>query len=371
MKKFSTIALAFAFPVAVCLPVLAQETGSTPPPALSSKCSFLPDAPDKHVVVKGDTLWGISGRFLQNPWCWPEVWGMNKDEIRNPHWIYPKQIVYFDRVNGRLRLANPLGDGSSGVSGISGITKLSPQTRSINNGGSDAISAIPNNLIEPYLSQPLIIEKDEFANAPRIVAAQEGRVYMGKGDKVYVKGDLKNGTSFQVFRPGIALKDPDTKAVIGYEAVYIGAVKLESTAKTADGVDSFVIVTSKEEMGIGDRLVPIPPTPIINYVPHAPQQDLKARVVAVYGGVNYAGQNNIISINKGSNSGIDVGTVFDLGRYGKIVPDLTNDKKPIRLPDEIYGQLFIFRVFKNISYGLVMQVTDVVSVGDIVRPPEK
>ncbi|MBC3875935.1 LysM peptidoglycan-binding domain-containing protein [Undibacterium flavidum] len=365
MKKFSTIALAFAFPLAVSVPALAQEGVKTPPPALSSKCNFLPDAPDKHVVVKGDTLWGISGKFLQNPWCWPEVWGMNREEIRNPHWIYPKQIVYFDRVNGRLRLANPVEES------VSGITKLSPQTRSVTNGGLDAISAIPNNLIEPYLSQPLIIEKDEFATAPRIVAAPEGRVYMGKGDKIYVRGDLKNGTSFQVFRPGTALKDPDTQAIIGYEAVYIGAVKLERTAKTEDGVDSFNVVTSKEEMGIGDRLVPIPPTPIINYVPHAPEQEVKARVVAVYGGVSFAGQNNIISINRGASSGIDIGTVLELGRYGKIVPDRTNDKKPIRLPDEMYGQLFIFRVFKNISYGLVMQVTDVVSVGDIVRTPEK
>ncbi len=368
MKKFSTIALAFAFPLAVSVPAFGQDAGNAQVPASSSKCAFLPDAPDKHVVVRGDTLWGISKTFLQDPWCWPEVWGMNKEEIRNPHWIYPKQIVYFDRANGRLRLANSVGGSGSEASGV---TKLSPQTRSMTSGGAEAISAIPNNLIEPYLSQPLIIEKDQFATAPRIVAAPEGRVYMGKGDKVYVKGDLKNGTSFQVFRPGVALKDPDTKAIIGYEAVYIGAVKLERLAKTEDGVDSFTIVTSKEEMGIGDRLVPIPPTPIINYVPHPPEQDIKARVVAVYGGVNYAGQNNIVSINKGSSSGIDVGTVMELGRFGKVIADRTNDKKPIRLPDEMYGQLFVFRVFKDISYGLVMQVTDVVSVGDIVRTPVK
>jgi hypothetical protein len=365
MKKFSTIALSLIFPLTLSMTAVGQETSNTALPALSSKCQFLPNAPDKHIVVKGDTLWGISGQFLQNPWCWPEVWGMNKEEIRNPHWIYPKQIVYFDRVNGRLRLANPL-DGSA-----TGITKLTPQIRSTGNEGINAIPAIPNNLIEPYLSQPLIIEKEEFATAPRIVAAQEGRVYMGKGDKVYVRGDLKNGTSFQVFRPGVALKDPDTREVVGYEAVYIGSVKLERTAKTSDGVDTFTVVSSKEEMGIGDRLVPIPPTPIINYVPHSPEQEVKARVIAVYGGVSVAGQNNIVSINRGSTTGIDVGTVLELGRYGKVIPDKTNDKKPIRLPDEMYGQLFVFRVFKNISYGLVMQVTDVVNVGDIVRAPEK
>ena len=365
MKKFSTIALAFALPIAVSLPAMGQESARTALAQLSSKCMFLPDAPDKHVVVKGDTLWGISGKFLQNPWCWPEVWGMNKEEIRNPHWIYPKQIVYFDRANGRLRLGTPLVDGANG------ITKLTPQTRSMGAEGDNAISAIPNNLIEPYLSQPLIIEKDEFANAPRIVAAQEGRVYMGKGDKAYVRGDLKGGSLFQVFRPGSALKDPDTREVIAYEAVFVGTIKLDKKAKTEDGVDTFIVTASKEEMGIGDRLVAIPPTPIINYVPHRPEQDVKARIVSVYGGVSFAGQNQIVSVNKGSMSGLDIGTVLELSRYGKVIQDRTNDKKPIRLPDEVYGHLFIFRVFKNIAYGLVMEVTDTVTVGDLVKSPDK
>lgn len=365
MKKFSTIALALAFPLAVSAPVLAQESARSGPASLSSKCNFLPDAPDKHVVVKGDTLWGISGKFLQNPWCWPEVWGMNKDEIRNPHWIYPNQIVYFDRVNGRLRLGNMITEGASGV------TKLSPQTRTLGANDGVAISAIPNNLIEPYLSQPLIIDKDEFANTPRVVATQEGRVYMAKGDKLYVRGDLKDNKLFQVFRPGVALKDPDTREVIGYEAVYLGTAKLEKKAKTEDGVDTFTVTTSKEEMGVGDRLVPVPPTPIINYVPHRPERDVKARVVSVYGGVSVAGQNNIISINRGSQAGLDVGSVLELARYGKIIADRTNDKKPIRLPDETYGRLFIFRVFKNISYGLVMEVSDTVNVGDQVQSPER
>ncbi|MBY0573660.1 MAG: LysM peptidoglycan-binding domain-containing protein [Undibacterium sp.] len=369
MKKFSTIALAFALPILVSLPVLAQEeqksAATEAARSLSSKCTFLADAPDKHVVVKGDTLWGISGKFLQNPWCWPEVWGMNKEEIRNPHWIYPKQIVYFDRANGRLRLGTPVNDG------VPSEGNLTPQIRNQVNGGVGAISSIPNNVIEPYLSQPLVIDKDEFANTPRIVAAQEGRVYLGKGDNVYVRGDLKGGVSFQVFRPGVALKDPDTQNVIGYEAVFLGTVKLERKAKTPDGADTFSVQNSKEEIGVGDRLVPIPPTPIINYVPHRPDQDLKARVVAVYGGVSVAGQNQIISINRGTAVGLNVGTVLDLGRFGKLIADKTNGGKPVRLPDEVYGQLFIFRVFKNISYGLVMQVTDVVSVGDAVTTPER
>src|ERR1700741_4400991 len=121
MKKFSTIALvlAFAFPALGATQAFAQDAQARL--AGSGKCSFLPDAPDKHVVVRGDTLWGISGKFLANPWCWPQVWGMNREEIRNPHWIYPGQIVYFDRVNGRLRLGQVIGGEPSGT------TKLSPQ----------------------------------------------------------------------------------------------------------------------------------------------------------------------------------------------------------------------------------------------------
>ncbi|GGC96579.1 LysM peptidoglycan-binding domain-containing protein [Undibacterium terreum] len=366
MKKFSTIALvlAFAFPAIAATQAYAQDAQASPA-RLAGKCSFLPDAPDKHVVVRGDTLWGISGKFLANPWCWPQVWGMNRDEIRNPHWIYPGQIVYFDRVNGRLRLGQVVG----GNGEASGVTKLSPQLRT-QGLGVDAIPAIPSNLIEPFLSQPLIVEENELLNAPRIVATQEGRVVLAKNDKAYVRGDLKGGTSFQVFRPGAALKDPETKKIIGYEAVFLGTVKLDRAAKGSDSVDSFIVVNAKEEMTVGDRLVPIPPTPILNYMPHPPDQTVAGRVVAVYGGVGQGGQNNIISINRGANSGLNLGTVLELSRFGETVPDPTDGKKPIKLPDEKYGNLFIFRVFNNIAYGLVMQVTNTVQVGDIVASPE-
>lgn len=366
MKKFSIFTLLFA---AVSPSVVfAQETPVAAtqmevPAPLSNKCQFLPDAPDKHVVVKGDTLWDISAKFLQNPWCWPEVWGMNKEDIRNPHWIYPKQIVYFDRKNGRLRLANPL-------STENGVTKIQPQIRSLVN-EQNAIPSIPSHLIEPYLSQPLIIEKEGFEKAPRIVAAQEGRVFLGKGDKVYVRGDLKGDTSFHAYRPGVALKDPDTKEVIGYEAVYLGIVNLDKKAKTPDGVDTFIVHNFKQEMGVGDRLVPVPATPIINYVPHSPKQKINAKIVSIYGGVSVAGQSQIVSLNRGTNHEIDIGTVLEVGRTGAVIPDKTDSKKPIRLPDEIYGKIFVFRVFKNISYGLVMQVSNTVQVGDVVRNPNQ
>lgn len=353
MKNFSTAALLLALSVAF----------SSVHAAPSSRCDFKESAPDSHTVVRGDTLWGISGKFLDHPWCWPQVWGMNRDQIKNPHWIYPGQVVYLDRVNGRLRLGKPMSDGKPGE------VRLSPQVR-IDPLNREAIPAIPANVIEPFLSQPLIVENDELANAPRIVALPESRVYLGRGDKAYVRGELDGNTVFQVFRQGKPLKDPGTKAVIGHEAMYLGTIKLARAAREDNEAHVFTVLDSKEEMGVGDRLMPLPPMPILNYMPHPPQQEVEARVVSVYGGVTHAGQNQVVAINRGKNDGVDIGTVLELARFGETRRDTTGTKEKFKLPDEQYGTLFIFRTFSSVSYGLIMQVTDTVQVGDLARSPE-
>jgi hypothetical protein len=359
MKNFSTVSARLA--------VAALFTGLlATAPAQAAKCEFRPNAPDQHKVVKGDTLWDISGTFLQHPWCWPQVWGMNKEEIKNPHWIYPGQIIYFDRVNGRLSLNKP---GSDGL-GANGNGRLQPQLRT-EGLGTDAIASISSNVIDPFLSQPLVIENQELASAPRIVAAQDGHVFLGKDDKVYVRGNLNGVSSFQVFRPGAPLRDPVTKQIIAYEAVYLGSVKVNTEAKPGSDVHTMIVSSSKQEMGVGDRLMPAPPTAIRNYVPHQPDSHIDARVVSVYAGVNFAGQNEVVTINRGSLDGIDVGTVLQVYTLGKTVVDKTEKKATnIKLPDEQNGTVFIFRVFNHISYGLIMQVTEPVQVGDVAKSPE-
>ena len=297
---------------------------------------------------------------------------MNKEEIRNPHWIYPGQIVYLDRANGRLRLGNPIVD--SGQSTVP-VVRLSPQLRT-EGLAKEAVPAIPSGAIEPFLSQPLIVQKDQLNDAPRIVATAEGHVNLGKNDKAYVRGELGSGTSFQVFRPGVPLKDPVTGKVLAYEAAYLGTLKLQRPAHAANEAHTFTVVESKQEMGVGDRLLPVPPAPILNYVPHPPEKMVDARIVSVYGGVTQAGQNQIVSINRGKNDSIDMGTVLELYRTGEVVTDRTDSsgsfwhKPKVKLPDSQYGSLFIFRVFDNISYGLVMQVTEPVQIGDFAKSPE-
>lgn len=363
MKNFSISGAALALVLLAASPVQAAE------------CKFRADAPDQHKVVKGDTLWDISAKFLDNPWCWPQVWGLNKDQIRDPHWIYPGQTIWFDRANGRLSLNAPGSGSGSGAAGDPPLTRLSPQLRT-EGLGKDAIASIRASDIEPFLSQPMIVEPADIAGAPRIAATNNERVILGKNDKIYVSGALKGGTSFQVFRPGKELIDPDTGRVIAHEAFYLGTVKLQTEAAKGVDVHTFTISSSRQEMAVGDLLRQAPPTPLMNYVPHQPNVQVSARVVDVYGGVQYAGQNSVVSINRGSVDGIDIGATLQLYHKGKTVVDPVKQgvagfyAGKLKLPDETYGTLFIFRVFKNVSYGLVMQVTEPVEVGDVARSPE-
>ncbi|RZA32455.1 MAG: peptidoglycan-binding protein, partial [Lysobacteraceae bacterium] len=191
-----------------------------------------------------------------------------------------------------------------------------------------------------------------------------------------VKGMLLGGKSFQVFRPSGPLTDPQTGKVLAHEAAYLGSVTLDREA--APGVDAhtFRVSETRQEMGVGDLLIPMPPTPVRNYMPHAPAQLVDARVMSIYSGVTYAGQSQVVTVNRGTVDGLDVGSVLQLYHLGKTVPDpahkgvLGFGKQAIKLPDEQYGSLFVFRVFKNISYGLIMQVTAPVEVGDVARSPE-
>jgi hypothetical protein len=370
MKNFSTGAarsLAIRAAAAAAFAVLAI------PVQAASNCAFRPNAPDQHVVVKRDTLWDISGAFLEHPWCWPQVWGMNRDEIRNPHWIYPGQIVYFDRAHGRLTLNRP---GTAPDAGQPPAVRLSPQLRTENMGQDNAVPAIPAGAIEPFLTQPLVVEPQALAAAPRIVAAQEDRLYLSEGDRIYVRGPLDGATSFQVFRPGKELRDPDTNQVVAHEAAYIGTARLVKEAGPGADVHTFTVTRSVKEMGVGDRLLPAPPTPLNNYVPHAPARPVAARVMALASESNFASQNQVVTVNRGTLDGLDVGAVLQLYHLGQTVTDpeskgfLGFGKAKLKLPDEQYGELFIFRVFGHVAYGLVMQVTAPVQIGDVAQSPE-
>ncbi|MGV0949508.1 MAG: LysM peptidoglycan-binding domain-containing protein [Azonexus sp.] len=317
--------------------------------------------PDRHVVVRGDTLWGISGKFLKEPWRWPEIWNMNREEIKNPHLIYPGQVVYLDRSGKtpRLRLGKPVKSGS-------GTVKLEPHIYS--NPSQQAIPSIPPNQIEPFLSQPLVVEQGELDSVPRIVAGPEYRGMMGNGDQAFATGIFDASVvRWNVFRPGKPLTDPDTGNVIGYEAFFLGNANLVQAGEPA----ALQITVAKEEIMRGDRLIPAPPVNIISYVPHRPDNQIAARVMTIYGGVNEGGRASIVSLNRGKNDGLEVGHVLALfrNRIASAIDEDTMRRVDTPIPEERYALVFVFRVFNGVSYALVLESSKPITVGDYARNP--
>ncbi len=329
-----------------------------------------PNAPDSYTVKTRDTLWAISGLFLKSPWRWPELWGMNMEQIRNPHLIYPGQVLYLDKTGGRarLRMGQQLGPDGSG--------KLSPRIRA-SGVGDGALASIPFNLIEPFLTEAVIFQTNELAQAPRIVATQAGRALLSRGDMAYVRGEL-NGSEYRIFREPKPLLDPTTREVLGYEATYVGAAEYTRQGETrvdADGKSeivpaTFTVTSIKQEAGVGDRLALVPSREFTNYSPHAPQGPLSGQIVSIYGDGLTAGQNQIVALNRGANQGMERGHVLALLHNGAHVTDSTDPGRPvIKLPDERHGLLFVFRVFDRMSYALILSVKEPVQAGDRFTQP--
>ena len=318
------------------------------------KLQLVNDPPERHIVVPGDTLWGISGKFLRDPWRWPEIWQFNKAQIRNPHRIYPGDIVVLDRSGDKPRLVI-----------ASSHNKLQPQIYSDNI--RKEIPSIPSSVIEAFISKPLIVEEKALDQVPRVIAGQEDRVFIGSGDIAYITSIPDASIiDWNIYRPGKPLKDPDTNEILGYEAFDLGSAKLLRPGSPA----TVRIVTAREEIGRGERLTPAPKKDLVSYVPHAPEQKIAARVLSMYGGMREGGKLSVISLNRGTRDGIEIGHVLSLSRRQfSTGNDDDNKRVTTELPDERYGLVFVFRTFERISYALVMESSRPVIVGDILANP--
>ena len=346
-----------------------------------------PDAPDQYTVKSGDTLWAISGLFLKSPWRWPELWGMNLAEIQTPHRIYPGQQLFLEKKDGRARLVAAR---SVGEAPTLNTVRVSPRTR-YESLADSALPTLKTHLIEPFLAEPLILNESGLSAAPRIVAAQEGRVMLSRGDRAYARGpasqplldDGRAQKSFRVFRNALALKDPVTGEILGYEAQYVGKARLVH-AESAPGAGAgpggpaadivpatLDIIASKEEMRVGDRLVAEDARPLVSYVPHAPAGAVDGRIVSIHGSaVVNAGQNQVVVINRGSKDGMDSGMVLAILRDGPRLVDSTDaSRAEMKLPNERSGLLMVFQTFEKLSYALVLSATNSVRVGDRLASP--
>jgi len=383
-------------------------------PALADTLQLQDNAPDKYVVVKGDTLWDISGHFLKDPWRWPQIWNMNREEIKNPHWIYPGDLIVLDRSGAEPRLSLVKGD-----QGSLPTVKLSPgmRTTEISDAG---IPPIPIRVIHPFLSQPRVVPFGALNDAPFILGSNTDRYVLGTGDDAIATGGKPGVTHWNILRPGHALTDPVTGELLGYEVIYLGDART-----LVEGAPQKIRITNAvEEILPHDKLVPADDSATFEYIPHAPDKEINGRIISAYGGLTDSGVYQTVVINRGSRDGLEPGHVLAvfregmaatltkdeadrmkwvneksagvpdggawlysdvrcLNQYSKVTYDQAADvrdnfrgtclgdssENAVKMPDAKSGLVMIYRVYDSVSYALIMQSDGPVYLLDTVRNP--
>lgn len=312
------------------------------------------NAPDRHVVVKGDTLWDISARFFKSPWKWQAIWGLNKDTITNPHWIYPGDVILLDRNTGTLQInaAQPASAPQVNQTLNGNVVKLSPQIRKISSDHTQ-IPVIPFNEIAPFLAKALVAETNDTVTLPILEGTYEQRELLGVGDIAYVRNlPADKGLNWQAYRMGKPLIDPDTHQLLGNEIIYLGDAVVEKFAPLSE----MRITQSVMEIAKGDHFRQASEPAPSDFQPHAPSTPITAKIISIYSGATHAGRNAVITLNKGSDDGLENGHVLALYQKGEVIVGGRPFKRThLALPDIRYGLVVIFRTFKKVSYGLIIQ----------------
>ena len=331
-----------------------------------------PDAPDVYVVKQGDTLWDISRKFTRENWRWPELWRMNRGQVKNPHLIYPGQRIRLDRATGRLSLDD----------------KVHPQVYV--GPTPEAVSTIPRYLIEPFLIHPQVVEKEYLDDAGTIVANDYKQVNASSGEEVFAKNLKSDATSWEIFRPLQPVKDPETGTVLAYEGVHVGSAEVAERTNPV----TLRLTSSKMEVNAGDRLLPVRKPQLFAFAPHSPENKIQARIIGIRDGISEAGPREIIVINAGSDAGLDEGSIVALyrtrgeGTYLDTTPSesyptsdklkphedlplLKQDAKPedYALPPRRAGLAMVFKTSRKLSYALIMESESSLKIGDEIHNP--
>lgn len=339
------------------------------------------DRPNSYTVVKGDTLWDISTRFLEDPWRWKEIWQGNS-QIANPDLIYPGDEIRLIFVAGKPQFvvnsnapSTPSTNNSDRYSTTSDhnkplkTVKLTPKIYST--GIKTAIPAIPLEKINAFLLRNRVVEADTLKKAAHVVAGQEKRVILSAGDSLYVRGDFSNEVnSYGLYRQGLRYHDPETSEIIGVQAVDIGAADLRS--KTGD-IGNFVVTRSTSEIRVGDRLLPILEREINStFLPKPPENTVDGVIMSVEKGVFQAGKLDIVTINLGKQDQLEQGHILGIYKRGEKIRDRHNQPKTklsIALPNERTGLILVFEVFEKMSLAIVLEAERGVVVKDIISNP--
>lgn len=323
----------------------------------ANEARFRNDVPDTHKVEKGDTLWDISAHFLETPWMWPEIWHVNT-QIQNPHLIYPGDLIRLIHIDGKQRLTLQRAVGGR-------TFKLSPKVRELT--AEEAIETIPLEKVNSFLSRSRVVDKKELKGAPYVVSGGDEHLVVGAGDRLYARGEFSSkATVYGVYRPGDKYIDPVTGEELGIQARDIGTIVLQAVQ---GDIGTFDVTRTTEEIRIGDKLLRQEERPVDStFYPSPPAASVSGAILAVEGGVSQVGNMDVVVINRGLREAMTPGNVMAVyKRGGKIRDRVTGDT--VQLPDEKAGLLMIFKVFDKVSFGLILEASQGLKVGDKVQNP--
>jgi hypothetical protein len=351
------------------VPATAQD--STRTIATGSNIPLTANAPDEYVVKTGDTLWDISSVYLRDPWYWPEIWYVNP-QVANPHLIYPGDVLKLVYIDGQPRLTI-----AERAEGGSGSKRLSPQVR--REPSSRAIAAVPYDVIAGFTGRPVLLDKDQVNKAPYIVAMRDGHIIGGIGNELYARG-IKNAepeSRFSIIHVEGEIVDPESKDVLGYTGTYVGS----GPVATAGDPAKLVMTESNREALQGDKLFPESAEVGVDFVPHAPEVDVDAMVIAVKD-LTIMGQYQVVALNRGSRAGLEAGHVLAVEKAGDVVRDKYSKGglnartgsslkrgKNVQLPAERAGIVMIYKTYDRMSFALVMEATHEIHEGDRAARP--
>jgi LysM repeat protein len=326
------------------------------------------NAPESYVVKRGDTLWGIAKVFLRDPWFWPEIWQVNP-QVHNPHLIYPGDTLRLVFIDGRPQIVLQRGlERGDGV-------RVEPRVRS--EPIDSAITTIPYATVAAFMSKPTVLDRDQIKSAPYVLATRDLHVVMSEGDTVYARGfksPAELGSHYNVIRVGDPLIDPDDNRVLGYDGIFTGSGHV-----TRQGDPTTLIMTeSARESRAGDKLIPGGVDVPLDFIPSAPRVKTNGRIIAVANGETIIGQYEVVVVNRGARDGLAPGNVLGVFDTGPVVADTdkkgffnldTLGAKKVQLPSERTGTFMVFKTFDNISYGLIMEATNMIRPGDKIENP--
>ncbi len=368
IKPSKLLALSLALGMAFALPsfATAQSPNQTPP-------SLRSNAPNVYIVKKGDTLWDISGRYLKQPWRWPEIWAANR-HVKNPHWIYPGDRLLICIINGRTVIGRDEGDGCLGIerrmsdSGLP-VVKLQPQVRV--EALDMAIPIIPLSQIQNWLKHSRVVAVTDIQAAPYVVGNRDNRVIAAAGQSVYVRGaGLQVGQKYGVYREG-----QDYIVQYGKQKENLGRELTEVANGTVTAMNGEIATLElqrsfDQEVRKGDRVMLENETPLpsVFYPTAATEVTADGQVIRILDSISSASKNSVVALDRGIVNGAKTGQVFSVYQKGNITTDPKTGEK-IQLPSERVGLVMIFSTFERVSYAFVLESDLPIKVADEIRSP--